>query len=67
MNENDDDGPLKEEGMYKDDKKDGYWRIYYDNGKLKLEATYKDGMLNGFYKSYLEDGTLIKGWKIQWI
>ncbi len=62
-------GNLKSELNYKNDKLDGKSTWYYENGKKEMEATYKDNVLNGpllrWYKnglpeveSYYEDGKL---------
>ena len=51
-------GQLKHEGTYKDDKVDGLVKFYYENGQLKEEGTYKDGKLDGTYKWYHKNGQL---------
>ena len=39
-------GQLKEEGNFKDNKTDGLWKEYTENGQLKKEINYKDGKLD---------------------
>ena len=38
-------GIKKEEGTYKDGKKDGLWTYWYENGRKRSEGTFKDGEL----------------------
>ena len=38
-------GQKKEEGTYKDGKKDGLWTYWYENGRKRSEGTFKDGEL----------------------
>ena len=52
------DGKLKSEENYKDDKRNGISKSYYKNGKLEREANYKDGKLEGISKSYYKNGKL---------
>ena len=40
-------GNKKEEGTFKDGKKDGLWTWWYENGQKKKEVTYKDGKQEG--------------------
>lgn len=52
---------LKEEGIYKDGRKDGLYKEYYSDGvKVKKETPYKEGKLNGVVKSYYTNGKLEK-------
>ena len=65
-------GRIKEEGNFKDDKKDGKW-IYYmieqNRCLLQKEANYKDGKLHGEYKEFhlyggvKEEGQYVAGQK----
>lgn len=47
-----------ESGQYKNDKKDGEFRSYYDNGKVRLVSHYTMGELDGDYMKYAKDGHL---------
>ena len=38
-------GQIKEEGNYKDGKREGKWTEYYENGQIEWEENYKDGEL----------------------
>ena len=49
-----DNGQIREEGCYKDEKKVGKWIRYYENGNIEEERNYKNGLL---------DGKLIYHWK----
>ena len=40
-----DNGQLKKEGYYNDDKEEGLWKEYYDNGQLASYKSYKEGEL----------------------
>ena len=59
-------GQLKQEGSFKDNKEDGFCNFYYENGKLKREG--KLGINEkeeGLWKYYHENGKLsgIGKWK----
>jgi len=45
-----------EEGVYKDNKKDGVWLIYYADGVKKSEITYVNGEPKGRATFYYENG-----------
>lgn len=45
-------------GSFKNGKRDGFWREYYDNGKLKLEGNYVVGERDGLWKEYHNSGHL---------
>ena len=50
---------LKEEGTYKEGRKDGVYKEYYSDGvALKKEAPSKEGKLNGIVKTYYTNGKL---------
>ena len=51
-----DDGKKKEEGTYRNGKKDGKWTKWHANGQIKEETTYKDGDI-------LDLEMLQKGWE----
>lgn len=57
-------GRIKEEGQYKDSKKDGKWTYYVieqNRCLLQKEENYKDGQLHGEYKEfYLYGGIKIE-------
>ena len=44
-----DDGKKKEEGTYKDGKKDGLWTYWDENGEKDSSGTYKDGKKDGLW------------------
>jgi antitoxin component YwqK of YwqJK toxin-antitoxin module len=46
------------EGEYKDGKKVGLWKYYYENGQLGKEEEYKDGKKVGLHKTYYKNGQL---------
>ena len=47
-------GRLKKEGGYINNKPDGLWKWYFENGQLVLEGEFKEGSSNGLWKSYDE-------------
>lgn len=50
---------LKEEGTYKEGRKDGVYKEYYSDGvALKKETPFKEGKLNGIVKTYYTNGKL---------
>ena len=51
-------GQIKEEGNYKDGKKDGLWKYWDENGKLRYEKNYKDGERDGLWKEWFKNGQL---------
>lgn len=55
---NTDKTKIKEEGEYKDNKKIGTWKKYYDNGNLKSELIYENNKPNGYAKFYYENGNM---------
>ena len=50
-----DPSQIIEEGFYKDGRKDGLWKKYYNNGQLEHQLTFKEDKLDGkavfYYKS----------------
>ena len=59
-----------EEGTYKDNKKEGIWKEYYDNGNLKSEITYVSNKPDGYAKLYYESVKLSEEgiWKgVKWV
>jgi len=51
-------GKLKAESEYRNNKIDGTVKTFYENGNLKSNAMWRNGMKNGLWESYYEDGTL---------
>jgi len=49
---------VKEEGRYKDNKKEGIWKTYFITGTIKSEVTYKNNKPDGYAKIYYPTGTL---------
>lgn len=49
---------LKEEGIYLNNRKSGYWRDYYPSGKIKNLIFFADGRPNGFCELYYENGNI---------
>lgn len=49
-----------EEGIYKNDKKDGVWKAYYPGGKIVAVLTnYKEGKLSGVMRQYDQRGNIL--------
>ena len=46
----------KEEGTFKDGKRDGLWTNWYENGQKKEEITYKDGEIEGLWTDWYDNG-----------
>ena len=53
----DEEGNKNAEENYKNGKKVGSWKIFYQNGKVSKEVNYKDDQLNGPYKEFFDSGT----------
>ena len=51
-------GKLKSEEEYFDEKLNGKYKEYYENSELKFEGEYLNGKRNGKYKEYYENGKL---------
>jgi antitoxin component YwqK of YwqJK toxin-antitoxin module len=51
-------GQLKLEGEYIDNKMEGLWKGYYDNGGLKEEVHFKGNEENGAFIEYYKNGKL---------
>lgn len=48
-----------EEGTYKDDRKHGEWKIYFNDGStVRIEGDFLNGRPNGSYKKYYHNGNL---------
>jgi len=52
-------GNKEREGNYKNDKKNGLWKAWYEDGKIRVEDEFKDGKLHGFTKIWQENGELL--------
>jgi len=52
-----DEKTVKEQGAYKDGKKDGNWTTFYVNGKTASKITYTDGNPTGQILTFYEDGS----------
>ena len=46
---------LLRKGSYKDGKKDGLWKFYWNNGQLENKGNYKDGNRDGLWEYYHEN------------
>lgn len=55
-----DDGILKAEGKYMDDKKNGYWKYFYKNGNLEERGKYILGNPDSTWFWYYSDGKLLR-------
>jgi len=55
-----DNGQLKGEGSYVDDKQEGLWKHYHENGQLDVEGYMKNGIPEGVQKTYHKNGQLEK-------
>ena len=51
-------GQLKQEVAFKDDKQDGPDKMYYESGKLEGEWIFKDGKHEGKSKIFRENGSI---------
>jgi len=51
-----DNGELKQEQNYKNNKREGISKGYYKSGKLWAEWNHKNGKLEGISKGYFESG-----------
>ena len=49
----------KEQGSFRNGKKDGLWVYYHDNGQLWKSGTFTDGKEDGPWVHYEEDGQLL--------
>jgi antitoxin component YwqK of YwqJK toxin-antitoxin module len=41
------------------DKRHGYWEVYYENGQLMYKGNYVNGIKHGYWESYHYNGKLI--------
>ena len=53
-------GNLRFDVTYKDNKLDGPYKEYYLNGQLKMKGFFKDGLANGLFTFYYENGKFRK-------
>ena len=49
-------GQIKSEVIYKDNKRDGKWTKWYENGQKDTEGNYKDGKKDGKWVSWSKEG-----------
>ena len=49
-------GDIKMEGSYKEGKRDGVWKYYYDNGNLNFEGKFLDDNSDGKHIFYWDNG-----------
>ena len=49
---------LKFEEKFKDGKRDGLYKEWYENGQLRVEINHKDNKREGLWKMYYENGQL---------
>jgi antitoxin component YwqK of YwqJK toxin-antitoxin module len=54
------DGKRKTEGAFIDDKKTGYWKMYYNTGQLAIEGAFANDKPDGQWKFYSREGQLQK-------
>lgn len=47
-----------EEGLYKNDRREGEWKFYYPDGKIKLIGNYENNRPWGAYKKFYDNGQL---------
>ena len=59
-------GKKSDEGLYKNNKKNGVWKKYYKSGSIKSEITYLNNIPTGYAKFYYENGNVSEEgiWKI---
>ena len=51
-------GRLKTEANYENNKLDGVGKVYYENGKVSTETNYKHGKQEGLMRTFYDDGSL---------
>ena len=51
-------GQIKLEGNYKDNKRDGKWTYWYENGQIEQEGNYKDHKQDGKWTWWHENGQI---------
>lgn len=51
-------GQLKEEGEYKNSRKNGLWKKYYPEGEIWSEITYKNNRAAGPFTTYYQNGVV---------
>ena len=55
-----DGGGKKEEGNWKNGKRDGHWTYWYDNGQKKRAGNLSDGKQDGTWTWWNENGNITK-------
>ncbi|MDC0499181.1 pentapeptide repeat-containing protein, partial [Candidatus Pseudothioglobus singularis] len=58
-------GQIREEGNYKNGKKDGEWTEWYENGQIWKKLNFKDDKGNGKWTYWYEDGQIRAEGKIK--
>ncbi len=53
-----DDGNIKAEGEYVDDKRENQWIFYYQNGVIYQKGNYKNGLPEGLWQLFYENSNL---------
>ena len=51
-------GELESECSFKNGKRDGLLKYWYDNGQLRYEGNWKDGKMHGLHKKWGRNGHL---------
>ena len=57
-------GQKAEEGIYKNEKRDGKWIFYYENGQKWKEVDYKRGIEIAIEKEWYENGQIKEKWNL---
>ena len=47
---------MKQEGTFRDGKRDGLVTTWYENGQMKQEGTFRDGKRDGLVTQWYENG-----------
>jgi antitoxin component YwqK of YwqJK toxin-antitoxin module len=65
-------GKIKAEGWYQNNKKVDYWKFYYNNGNIEKEGHFSNDQPVNYWYFYTENGTkkieghFVKGQKTNW-
>ena len=59
------DGVLKSEGQFENNKSTGVWQYYYKNGRLRMKGQIGDGKNVGQWEYYYENGSLKMSGKLE--
>ncbi len=55
-----DDGKIKSQGVFKDNKKTGNWKFHFKNGKIEQEGKYTNDKQTGEWAWYYENENLLR-------